>query len=84
MYSFPDRDRFRTDPPQFFAARAKAYLDIEMDSPSIATAQAALALSCYEAAMGQDSRGKIGCRKLECLPDPELTAALLSRLGLRW
>jgi hypothetical protein len=57
MYSTPDSDRFHTSPPEFFASRTKVYLDIELESPSIATAQATVVLSCFECAAGQDSRG---------------------------
>ncbi|EXJ74645.1 uncharacterized protein A1O5_01338 [Cladophialophora psammophila CBS 110553] len=45
------------DPPDFFGCRAKAFLDLEMDCPSIATLQALLILSSLEAAAGRDSRG---------------------------
>jgi len=44
---------------EFFGFRAKAYLDIEIDSPTIATAQALLVLSSHEAAHARDSRGWI-------------------------
>lgn len=58
MYSTPDYGRFNMTPAKFFASRAKIYLDIELDSPSFATAQALLLLAAYEAAQGQDSRGE--------------------------
>ncbi|EHY53079.1 hypothetical protein HRR83_006080 [Exophiala dermatitidis] len=44
---------------EFFAFRTKAYLEIEMDSPTIATAQAVLILSSHEAAHARESRGWI-------------------------
>ncbi|OQV00816.1 Fungal specific transcription factor domain-containing protein [Cladophialophora immunda] len=44
---------------EFFGFRAKALLDIEIDSPTIATAQALLVLSSHEAAHMRDSRGWI-------------------------
>lgn len=44
---------------EFFALRAKAYIDIEMDSPSIATAQTMLIMSSHEAAHTRESRGWI-------------------------
>lgn len=44
---------------EFFAFRSKAYLDIEIDSPTIATAQALLILSSHEAAHARESRGWI-------------------------
>ena len=47
------------DPAEFFGLRAKAYLDIEIDSPSIATAQGLLILSSHEASCARDSRGWI-------------------------
>ena len=59
MYSTPDYGRFNMTPAKFFASRAKVYLDIELDSPSFATAQALLLLAAYEAAQGQDSRGEL-------------------------
>lgn len=47
------------NPPEFFALRAKTYLDIEMDSPIVATIQALMILSSHEAAQMRDSRGEI-------------------------
>ncbi|EXJ84397.1 hypothetical protein A1O3_05064 [Capronia epimyces CBS 606.96] len=44
---------------EFFAFRTKAYLEIEIDSPTIATAQAVLVLSSHEAAHARESRGWI-------------------------
>jgi hypothetical protein len=44
---------------EFFAFRSKVYLDIEIDSPTIATAQALLILSSHEAAHARESRGWI-------------------------
>lgn len=44
---------------EFFALRTKAYLDIEIDSPTIATVQALLILSSHEAAQTRESRGWI-------------------------
>jgi hypothetical protein len=58
LYSPLDHSAVKSNPSDFFAARAKAYLDVELDSPSIATLQAVLVLSAYEAANGRDSRGK--------------------------
>lgn len=48
---------------EFFAFRAKTYLEIEMDSPSLAVVQALLVLSSHEAAQMRDSRGKRSGRK---------------------
>ncbi|KAH0841184.1 fungal specific transcription factor [Fonsecaea pedrosoi] len=45
------------DPPEFFAYRAKTLLEIEMDSPCMATVQALGTLSAHEAAYARDSRG---------------------------
>ena len=42
---------------QFFLSRAKALLDIEMDSPTVATVQALVILSAIEAAFTRDARG---------------------------
>ncbi|OAL40265.1 hypothetical protein AYO20_00685 [Fonsecaea nubica] len=44
---------------EFFGFRTKACLDIEIDSPTLATAQALLILSALEAAHSRDSRGWI-------------------------
>jgi hypothetical protein len=38
--------------------RAKVLLDIEMDSPTVATTQALATLSAHEAAYARDSRGE--------------------------
>jgi hypothetical protein len=43
--------------PEFFSSRAKALLDVEMDSPSIATVQALVIMSASEAAFTRDARG---------------------------
>lgn len=43
--------------PEFFSARAKALLDVEMDSPSVATVQALVIMSASEAAFTRDARG---------------------------
>ena len=42
---------------EFFADRAKALLEIELDSPSIATVQALVILSGHEAVAKRDARG---------------------------
>lgn len=43
--------------PEFFSLRAKALLDIEMDSPTVATVQALVVMSASEAACTRDARG---------------------------
>jgi hypothetical protein len=45
--------------PEFFSHRAKTLLDIEMDSPSVATVQALVIMSASEAAFTRDARGWI-------------------------
>jgi len=45
-------------PAEFFAFRAKALLEIEMDKPTLSTLQAVLVLSAHEGANGRDSRGR--------------------------
>lgn len=54
-------DREDADPelldPEFYSSRAKALLDIEMDSPTVATVQALVIMSATEAAFTRDSRG---------------------------
>ncbi|KAL2866650.1 transcription factor domain-containing protein [Aspergillus lucknowensis] len=42
---------------EFFADRAKALLEIELDSPCVATVQALAILSCQEGASNRDARG---------------------------
>lgn len=42
---------------EFFSARAKALLEIEMDSPTVATVQALVVMSASEAAFTRDARG---------------------------
>lgn len=42
---------------EHFSAKAKALLDIEMDSPTIATVQALVIMSASEAASTRDTRG---------------------------
>ncbi|KAJ5595131.1 uncharacterized protein N7459_001339 [Penicillium hispanicum] len=42
---------------EFFADRAKALLEIELDSPCVATVQALVLLSCHEGASNRDARG---------------------------
>lgn len=42
---------------EFFSSRAKALLDIEMDSPTVATVQALVVMSASEAAFTRDARG---------------------------
>ncbi|KAL3476208.1 putative fungal-specific transcription factor [Aspergillus californicus] len=42
---------------EFFADRAKALLEIELDSPCVATVQALVILSCHEGAANRDARG---------------------------
>ncbi|KAJ5465321.1 fungal-specific transcription factor domain-containing protein [Penicillium daleae] len=42
---------------EFFSSRAKALLEVEMDSPRVATVQALVVLSAHEAAFTRDARG---------------------------
>jgi hypothetical protein len=53
--------RHRPDLPEplddFFAARSKALLELEMDSPSLCTVQALVILSAVEALLTRDARG---------------------------
>ncbi|KFY74649.1 hypothetical protein V499_05312 [Pseudogymnoascus sp. VKM F-103] len=50
-------DRLPDSGAEFFNARAKLLLQIEMDSPSVATIQALVIMSAIEAASTRDSRG---------------------------
>lgn len=52
-----DRGTGHIPGPEFFSARAKALLDVEMDSPSVATVQALVIMSATEAAFTRDARG---------------------------
>ncbi|EHK99394.1 putative Nitrogen assimilation transcription factor nit-4 [Glarea lozoyensis 74030] len=45
--------------PELFSSRAKTLLEIEMDSPSVATVQALVIMSASEAAFTRDARGWI-------------------------
>lgn len=42
---------------EFFADRAKALLEIELDSPCVATVQALVILSSHEGSSNRDARG---------------------------
>ncbi len=42
---------------EFFSSRANLLLEVEMDSPSIATVQALVVMSATEAAFTRDARG---------------------------
>ncbi|KAK5000697.1 hypothetical protein LTR66_000488 [Elasticomyces elasticus] len=59
FYSKRDHPGIEERPSDFFAARTRIYLEIEMDSPTLATTQAAMILSAHEAAKGRDSRAWI-------------------------
>ncbi|KIW84801.1 hypothetical protein Z517_00189 [Fonsecaea pedrosoi CBS 271.37] len=63
----------KDDPAQFFARRTKVLLDIEMDCPAMATVQAILVISSYEASSGRDSRGT---------SDPGQAVQMVTDLGL--
>lgn len=52
-----EREAGQIPSPEFFSARAKALLDVEMDSPSVATVQALVIMSATEAAFTRDARG---------------------------
>lgn len=41
---------------EFFARRAKALLELELDEPKVATVQGLAILSCHEAGFMRDSR----------------------------
>lgn len=53
--------RYRPDLPEslvdFFATRAKALLEVEMDSPTLSTVQSLAILSGVEALLTRDARG---------------------------
>ncbi|KAH0846686.1 putative Fungal specific transcription factor [Fonsecaea pedrosoi] len=56
-YATRKHPAIKDDPAEFFAHRSKVLLDIEMDSPNVATIQALVTLSAHEAAYARDSRG---------------------------
>lgn len=56
---------------EFFADRAKALLEIELDSPCVATVQALVILSCHEGASNRDARGWLYSGMLENQADEE-------------
>ncbi|KPI36587.1 Nitrogen assimilation transcription factor nit-4 [Cyphellophora attinorum] len=58
-YTDRSHDRIQGPVDEFLALRAKAFLDIEIDSPTIATVQALLILSSHEAAHTRETRGWI-------------------------
>lgn len=53
----------------FFGDRAKAFLELELDYPCVATVQAMVILSCHEIGNGIDARGCLYSGKLrfDCL-----------------
>lgn len=67
-------DRLPDTGAEFFNARAKILLQIEMDSPSVATVQALVIMSAVEAACTRDSRGWLysGERLLDSEEKPSL------------
>jgi len=56
-YSAIEISAFGCHLSNFFAARARVYFDIEMEIPSILTAQAVIILWVYEDTSGGDFRG---------------------------
>lgn len=58
---------------EFFSSRAKALLDIEMDSPTVATVQALVVMSASEAAFTRDARGWLYSGMWRPLPSDPLT-----------
>jgi len=59
FYSKRDHPSIDERASDFFAARTRIFLEIEMDSPTLATTQAAMILSAHESANGRDSRAWI-------------------------
>ncbi|KAH6884457.1 fungal-specific transcription factor domain-containing protein [Thelonectria olida] len=53
----PDLDTFPRSLSDFFADRAKALLEIELDDPTVATVQAMVILSSHEIGCRRDTRG---------------------------
>lgn len=70
--------------PKYFASRAKAILEIELDEPQVATVQGLAMLSSYEAAATRDTRawvfsGQIALYKPVAV---DMYADLLRSLGM--
>lgn len=57
LYDTKRHESFPLPLSDFFAKRAKIWLDIELDSPRVATVQALVILSSFEAASTNDARG---------------------------
>ncbi|OAP65610.1 hypothetical protein AYL99_01582 [Fonsecaea erecta] len=57
IYDTGRHENFPLPLTKFFAKRAKIWLDIELDSPRVATVQALVILSSFEAATTNDARG---------------------------
>ena len=80
--------RHRPDLPEplddFFAARSKALLELEMDSPSLCTVQAMVILSAVEALLTRDARGWLysgRCSRLVHVINTELLPGMAVRLS---
>lgn len=59
IYSAQSHAEIRSfQPSEFFARRARALLEIEVDSPTYATIQTLVTLSAYEMTQARDSRGE--------------------------
>jgi hypothetical protein len=58
LYSSRRHPAIQDSPSDFFGARTRLYLEMEMDRPTMATTQAAVILSAFESANGRDSRGQ--------------------------
>lgn len=52
---------------EFFGDRAKSLLELELDSPSVATVQATIILSSHEVGNGKEARGWLYSGKSDSL-----------------
>ena len=77
------RPELPTPLPDFFAKRAKALVELELDDPRVATVQALALLSCHEASMTRDTRSWLFSGKLLQIRDKtRVTFAELSKVWL--
>jgi hypothetical protein len=77
-----ESDRHQSLPtplPQFFAKRARALLEIELDEPKVATVQGLAIMSCHEASSMHDTRAWLysGMSHLHSTREPSVRVALL-------
>jgi hypothetical protein len=72
--------------PEFFAKRARALLEIELDAPKVATVQGLAIMSCHEASFMHDTRAWLysGMSYLHSLRKPSVRVTLLTWHAKVW